>query len=274
MLVAKRVGPAGTVAGILNQPLGRIESRWISLDGLRLHSRCSVDPVPSGRVPVVCVHGLSVSSRYMVPIAERLAPYHRVYALDFPGFGRSDKPHHIYSIAEMAEVLCRWMDRIGVANAVLLGNSLGCQIIAEAAVRNPGRVIRAILVGPTVDPGAHGLFRNGWRLMRDLRRESLSSILTQGRDYLRSGPRRTVRTFQAALSDRIETKLPRMKMPTLIARGEYDPIVPQRWAEEAVRLLPDGRLAVLPGAPHAANFDAPDELAEIVLDFLGTVERG
>lgn len=65
-----------------------------------------------------------------------------------------------------------------------------------------------------------------------------------------------------------------MKMPTLIARGEYDPIVPQRWAEEAVRLLPDGRLAVLPGAPHAANFDAPDELAEIVLDFLGTVERG
>ena len=270
MLAAKRVGLTEKTAGILNEPLGRIESRWISLDGLRLHSRCSVKPVPSNRVPVVCVHGLSVSSRYMVPIAERLAPYHRVYAPDFPGFGRSDKPHHIYSIPEMATVLCRWMDRTGIAEAALLGNSLGCQIIAEAAVRNPDRVIRAILVGPTVDPQARSLIRNGWRLMRDLRRESLNSILTQGRDYLRSGPRRTVRTFQAALADRIETKLPRMEMPTLIVRGEFDPVVPRRWAEEAVRLLPRGRLAVLPGAPHAAQFDAPTASAEVVLDFLNT----
>ncbi len=258
----------------MDQRQGKTESHWIELDGMNLHGRRSIDPVPSDRVPVVCVHGLSVSSRYMVPIAERLAPYHRVYAPDFPGFGKSDKPHHLYTIRDLADVLCRWMDRIGIAEAVLLGNSLGCQIIAEAAVRDPSRVSRAILVGPTVDPQAHSLFRNGWRLMRDLRRESLNSILTQGRDYLRSGPRRTIRTFQSALADRIETKLPRMEMPTLIVRGEYDPIVPQRWAEEAVRLLPNGRLAVLPRAPHAANFDAPDELAAVVLDFLGTVDRG
>ncbi len=75
------------------------------------------------------------------------------------------------------------------------------------------------------------------------------------------------------LADRIETKLPRMRMPTLVVRGEYDPIVPHRRAEEATRMLLRGRLAVLPGAPHAANFDAPDELAEVVLDFPGTVDR-
>jgi 2-hydroxy-6-oxonona-2,4-dienedioate hydrolase len=38
------------------------------------------------------VHGLVVSSRYMVPLAEVLACWFDVYAPDLPGFGRSEKP--------------------------------------------------------------------------------------------------------------------------------------------------------------------------------------
>jgi 2-hydroxy-6-oxonona-2,4-dienedioate hydrolase len=39
--------------------------------------------------------------------------------------------------------------------------------------------------------------------------------------------------------------------------------VPQRWAEEAAALVPDGRLAVVPGAGHTLNYNAPAELARI-----------
>jgi 2-hydroxy-6-oxonona-2,4-dienedioate hydrolase len=42
--------------------------------------------------PVVLVHGLVVSSRYMVPLAEVLARWFDVYAPDLAGFGRSEKP--------------------------------------------------------------------------------------------------------------------------------------------------------------------------------------
>ena len=48
--------------------------------------RFAIDPERTGLLPIVLVHGLSVSSRYMVPVARRLAPHRDVYAPDLPGF--------------------------------------------------------------------------------------------------------------------------------------------------------------------------------------------
>lgn len=80
---------------------------------------------------------------------------------------------------------------------------------------------------------------------------------------------RLIRTFRYALNDRIEEKLPRMNVPTLVVRGSLDTIVPQLWAEEATRLLPGGRLVVLPGAPHTVVYNAAPELVRVALPFLG-----
>ena len=77
------------------------------------------------------------------------------------------------------------------------------------------------------------------------------------RDYWQCGLRRLIGTFRYALQDRIEEKLPYVRVPTLVVRGGKDPIVPQRWCEEAVRLLPQGRLVVIPGAGHTVNYNSP-----------------
>lgn len=45
-----------------------------------MHARVSVDCVPDDRLPVILVHGLGLSSRYMIPLAKHLAPHLRVYA--------------------------------------------------------------------------------------------------------------------------------------------------------------------------------------------------
>jgi pimeloyl-ACP methyl ester carboxylesterase len=80
--------------------------------------------------------------------------------------------------------------------------------------------------------------------------------------------RRTIGTLHYALADRIERKLPHMRVPTLIVRGSEDRVVPQRWVEELAALLPNGRIAIIPDAPHAINYDAPAQLAQIILPFL------
>lgn len=49
----------------------------------------------------------------------------------------------------------------------------------------------------------------------------------------------------------------------LVARGERDGFVSQRWCEEAA-LLPRGRLVVVPGEPHAVHYTAPATLAQEV----------
>lgn len=136
-------------------PIGqykKLESVWTRVGGLRVHARASGGPAPEERTAVVLVHGLIVSSRYMVPTAERLALHRRVFAPDLPGFGRSERPLEPLDVAALADALSDWMGQVGLERATLVGNSMGCQVIADLAVRHPGRVEQAVLQGPTMNP--------------------------------------------------------------------------------------------------------------------------
>ena len=120
-------------------------NKWAYVDGLQIHYRISKKLVPEGRPAVVLVHGLMVSSRYMVPTLKRLARHYRTYAPDLPGFGKSEKPSLTLDMAGLSDALAAWMDALGLEGAALVGNSIGCQIIAELAVRRPELVERAVL---------------------------------------------------------------------------------------------------------------------------------
>jgi 2-hydroxy-6-oxonona-2,4-dienedioate hydrolase len=235
---------------------------------LSIHACVSVDLAPARSLPIILVHGIGVASRFMVPAAEVLSPYHRVYAPDLPGFGESVKPAHALNILELADTLAGWTGAIGLESAAFLGNSFGCQIVVELALRYPQLVERVVLQGPTMDPQARTAWRQIARLLRNSRREPLSHGLISAREYPRCGLHRLLKTFRYALEDHIEEKLPHVRVPALVVRGSKDPIVPQRWAEEVAKLLPKGKLAVVPGAPHTVVYDAPLELARVVSPFL------
>ncbi len=239
---------------------GRLRSDWRVVDGCRWHARVSVDPAPAEGPPVVLVHGLGVSSRYMVPTARCLAPFVPTYAPDLPGFGRSRGPDRALDVAGLADALVGWLEGMGLDRALLLGNSLGCQIVVDVAVRYPERVGWIVLAGPTGDPAARSLAHYAWRLLLDVPREPVRLVLIQAGDYLRAGPRRTFQSARAMVGDPFAAKLPLVRQPALVVRGEHDPIAPQRWAEEATRLLPRGRLVVVPDAAHVVNYDAPGAL--------------
>lgn len=87
-------------------------------------------------------------------------------------------------------------------------------------------------------------------------------------DYLRAGPARILRTLRYALADPLEEKLPGLGMPALVVRGGRDPVVCEAWTEKVCRLLPRGRLAVIPAAAHALQFSHPGELAALLTPFL------
>jgi pimeloyl-ACP methyl ester carboxylesterase len=233
-----------------------------------MHARVSVGPVPADAPTVVLVHGLVVSSRYMVPTAERLAPHARVWAPDLPGYGKSDRPERMLDVPELADALEAWMRAVGLGRVSLVANSFGCQVVADLAARYPERVERVVLLGPTVDPRARSLPRIGGRWLLNVPLEPLSLDLVAARDFLDMGPRRMIDTLRLMLRDRIEAKLPLVRAPTLVVRGSRDSTVPQRWAEEVTRLLPRGRLATIRGAPHTVNYNSPGAVARLVLAFL------
>jgi 2-hydroxy-6-oxonona-2,4-dienedioate hydrolase len=246
-----------------------LEGRWTDVHGLRIFARVGACRPRHERPVVVLVHGQVISSLYMVPTARRLAPHVPVWAPDLPGFGRSGKPRRVLSIPELADALASWMSAIGLPSAALVANSLGCQIVVDLAVRRPDRVQSLVLAGPTMDPAARNAGAQIVRWLRDWPGERPSLALAHLRDFALAGPRRALGTFRHALADRIEEKLPLVRAPTLVVRGELDPIVPQRWAAEVAHRVPGGRLAVIPRGPHCVNYSTPGAFARMVRDFLG-----
>lgn len=214
------------------------------------------------------IHGLGVSGRYLMPTAERLAVRYVVAVPDLPGWGQSTNPDHTLSLSELADVVADWMTAMGLPRATLLGNSFGCQIIVEFALRHPDRIDRAVLVGPSGDPSRRSTVDLMARLGWDGLRERPSHVIRTLGEYRRFGIRRGIETFRIMVNDPIVTKLPRMMAPTLIVRGGRDPIISQRWVERMVTLLPHGELAVVERAAHAVNDDDPDDLATLVDTFL------
>lgn len=246
---------------------------YTPLGEITMYARTSSVPgadalFPPTRPTFVLIHGLLISSRYMIPTAERLGVNYPVLVPDLPGFGKSSDPRHVMTLAELADALVQWMDQLNLERPIFLGNSLGCQVLTDLALRYPARVDRLILTGPTLDPHARTLLRQFLRLLADWPRERLSLSFPLLLDIFAGGPLRALQTFRYALRDPIRQKLPQIQAPTLVVRGSRDPIATQQWAEEAVRLLPNGRLVVIPGAPHAVNYSAPDALVEVVRTFV------
>lgn len=254
-------------------PPAELVSQWNEINGsgirrrrregqpLRMHARVGGGN-GGGKPALVLVPGLVVTSRNVGPTAQRLQEAFSVYALDLPGFGKSDKPSHALSVPELATALLAWMDAAGLPDAHLLGNSFGCQVIAEVACRAPERIKSLVLTGPALDPAIRNGWSPIWRLLVDAFREP-SLIWPVCYDFFEMGPGRVWATFRHCLEDRIEDKLPRLRMPALVVRGEHDPIARPAWLARMARLLPDARTHTVARAPHAIAWSAPEEVARV-----------
>ncbi len=264
--VLGRFSPSHPAGGAPARPV-HLQSRWCEVEGRRLHSRSAEGP---GGAPFVLLHGLVISSLYMVPLAEKLAGTHDVHALDFPGFGRSAAPARALGMEALAESVVGWLGTQGMQSCHVVANSMGCQVAAHLAVRHAARVLTLTLVGPTIDPLAHRLGGQVFRLCRDAVQEPARIWVTWAFDFLRAGLPRAVSTTRLMFEDRIERLLPAIAAPTLVLRGQFDPTVPARWAREAAGLLPKGQVREIAGAPHCAHFTHAPEVAAAILEFTGS----
>lgn len=220
--------------------------------------------------PIVLVHGHIVSGRYMMPLARALAHRHRILLPDLPGYGRSGKPRHAPDLPDLADALVELLDAEGIDRAALVGNSYGCQIIVEACLRHPERVRAAILQGPTADPRDRTFLGLTVRWLRNVALEPPTLGPVLARDVLDTGLRRGWETFANLRADRVEEKLPFVRAPTLVLRGEHDPIVPDAWAHEVARLVPGAEARTIRDAAHTINYTHPHEMALAIETFLET----
>jgi 4,5:9,10-diseco-3-hydroxy-5,9,17-trioxoandrosta-1(10),2-diene-4-oate hydrolase len=118
------------------------ESKTVTIDGVNLHYFCG-----GSGPPLVLVHGLgsSASVEFYYNL-EPLAAHHRVFAIDLPGFGRSDKPVLEYTIDLFVRAVSDLMACEGIEGAAVMGVSMGGRVALGLALDSPEKVERLVLV--------------------------------------------------------------------------------------------------------------------------------
>lgn len=209
----------------------------------------------------VLVHGLGVSSRYFQPTAAELARIGRVYLVDLPGFGAAPDPRRDVTLDDHAGVLASFLAAARLESPVLVGHSMGAQIVARLALRHPEQARTIVLMAPTLPPDARTFWRAIGRLLHDGLREPLLVNLIAITDYLvRCGLPYGLRQMPHLLGDRIEEYAGDVTSRALVITGRRDPIAPPQWGARVAALIPGAHSVTVAGA-HVVMFTDPVTIA-------------
>ncbi len=224
------------------------------------------------RTDWLLVHGIGMGRRVLGDLAERLAAAPgtgRVVALDLPGFGDSPEPADgvARTMSRSGDLLAAFMRAENLAGAVMVGHSMGTQVVTEAVARHPELTDRIVLIAPTANAAERSARMQAWRMLQDLAGESPKVLILGMWQYAKAGPLWFLRKLRLMLDHAIEDALPQVSARALVLRGESDRVCPHDWCERVARLLPQGELREIPGCGHEAMIKDAGPAAALMIAF-------
>lgn len=235
----------------------------VRIDGLpvRLHAMASRHPVRDDTDPtVVFVHGIGMSHRSFARSQRAVAAEHRTISVDLPGFGWLPAAGRRLSIEELGDVVVRAVRHLVDGDLVLVGQSMGAQVVVESARRHPETVVAIVLVGPVIDSERRSLPLQALDLGRDGFVEGVRMNGVLVTDYLRS-----MRQYTRELGPMLRYPT-EVTQPVLVVRGDQDPIARHDWSARVAAAAPNGTFVELAG-PHHVQERQPDALARLLETF-------
>ena len=101
--------------------------------------------------PVILLHGWLGSWGYWLETIRKLSSSYRVYALDFWGFGESDRRRESFKVQDFIFLVIDFMDRLGIQEASLVGHSMGGTVALSVALNKPEKVKKVGVVGSPIE---------------------------------------------------------------------------------------------------------------------------
>ncbi len=225
-----------------------------------------------------------------------------VYAIDMLGYGESDHPWPAdTSIWGHADALAFLFNQLNLTNIVLVGHGMGGGVAQVLATRLSSERVAALVLIDTIC--YEYTFPPNWPLpdmkksqdpdapkqtkVEDMMHELQETIPngTQNADRFKDVMNdyighwnselgkemlfQQIRLLIPSYSNSVATDLKVMGKPTLIIWGEYDRQIPLKYAQRLHHDIPESHLVIIPGAGHMILFDAPDQVAGALADFVG-----
>ncbi len=234
-------------------------------------------------LPVVLVHGGTISSAWWSPLIKRLAPRYRVIAFDSRSHGRSTNPSGELSYELIADDTAALIAELDLERPVVGGWSDGGQVALELGMRSPG-IARSLIVGGVMYAFQGDEFqkvtRNLFCVDKDGRAdcdameernasvvEYMKALHSQSDQQWRDIAQKTA-TMWLEYRDLSAEILANVREPTLVVSGDRDEMIPLAHTLDIHGWLPDSELAILPGQDHAGPLTNPATFAQAVIDFV------
>jgi pimeloyl-ACP methyl ester carboxylesterase len=269
-------------------------SQFVDVAGMKVHLR---DEGPrDDPSPVILIHGTGSSLHAWEGWVPALKQQRRVITFDLPGFGLTGpSPDGDYSLGASVRFVTALMDKLGIAHAVLGGNSLGGAVSWATAVLAPSRVDKLILVDSGGYPSHSISIPLGFRVARMPGLNQMLShtlprfLIASGmrnvfgdpskvteamidRAYeitLREGNRQAmVQRFNQPRRTALAGRIPEIKVPTLIMWGGRDRLVPPDDAERFHGDIAGSTLVIYDDLGHAPEEEDPARTVAAVEQFL------
>ena len=251
--------------------------KTIQLLGLNFHYT-----VQGEGAPIILMHGWGCNLTTLQSVEKVAMENHKVYNVDFPGFGESHEPSQVWGVEEYTQLIEQFVKAENIENPILLGHSFGGRvgilyssrnkvnklILVDAAGVKPRRSLKYYFkvytykLGKKLMPLIYGKERAQQRI--DAMRAKRGSS-----DYNNASPMMRA-ILSKVVNEDLKEKMPLIKAPTLLIWGENDTATPLRDAKIMEKLIPNAGLVSFPGCGHYSFLDNPFQFAAVLRSFLNS----
>jgi len=265
-----------------------LDERWLNLKGLKIRY---LESGKGANNHVIFIHGLGSAADRWMKIPERLSSNFHSMAIDLPGFGESDKPANLdYTVDQFRELIVSFLKETFSPNdkTTVVGHSLGGYIASEIAIQNHDLVKQLVLVDssgmlnqPTpilneylkaaMDPSEENVKKVFEKMVADPSR--VPSQLVKG-FIRRINLPNAKNAFRLTLANSANTQIGLKRLaqisgiPTLVLWGSHDMVIPLEHSKIFTDNIDDSRLEIIDDAGHAPFAEKPDQVSEILKNFL------
>jgi len=268
---------------------------------LREHNICFYDEGKNcgqEKPTLIFIHGLAGCMDNWIPNLSYFSPKFRTVALDLPGFGLSEKKDFNYTINFFAETVFELLEKLKIKKPVLIGNSMGGQIVLNFALNYPQTPAGLVLVDPSGVQKFSPLLKLLAKMLSQINIYNLplSQVVlkrlilrlfysensyvhllyenalqrSQDEDF----PflvRTTLRCIHSLVADTPLEKIQNIKTPTLILWGENDKATPVSGAYFCKNFIKNSQLVIFPECGHLPQLEKEEEFNKQVETFINSL---
>lgn len=235
--------------------------------------------------PVILLHGFPFTNEIWNEFAPALAAGYKVYALDLPGFGLSEKPVN-FSLPEIAREINSWIRQQGLTECIVIGHSLGGYIALSMVEQAPEQFAGLVLFHSTAKADTDEKKQSRDKVIEFIDRNGVEAFTSNSvlplfanknhpaieliKKISAKSDAESLKGYTRAMRDRTETVdvLKAFAKPTLFIVGKEDPGIPVESIETQARLSSQPQVKIFEGVGHMGMFEAKSEMLNVISGFL------